>query len=70
MAESAEYLINRADQLKGAPLSLWLIFLGLIDSMVLSNLGFAGCILNYLGEGIYVAMNGRIFPAGAVRQGS
>jgi L-asparaginase len=67
MAESAEYLLARADLLKGRTIVFVGSFcLGLIDSDGPFNLGFAAASLNYLDEGIYVAMNGRIFPAGAV----
>jgi L-asparaginase len=40
--------------------------LGLTDSDGPFNLGFASASLGYLAEGIYVAMNGRIFLAGTV----
>jgi L-asparaginase len=67
MAQSAEYLLARAHLLKGRTIVFVGSFcLGLIDSDGPFNLGFAIASLNYLAEGIYIAMNGRIFPAGAV----
>ena len=67
MAESAEYLLARSEMLKGRTILFVGSFcLGLIDSDGPFNLGFASASLAYLAEGIYVAMNGRIFLAGTV----
>ncbi len=67
MAESAEYLLARAEMLKGRIIIFVGSFcLGLIDSDGPFNLGFAAASLGYVGEGVYVAMNGRIFLAGTV----
>lgn len=69
MAESAKYLLAHTDKLKSRTIVFVGSFhLGLIDSDGPFNLGFAAASLSHLDNGIYIAMNGRIFSAGNVEK--
>jgi len=67
MAETA-LLLDAAQLRKTIVLTGAMIPLDIANSDALFNLGFACACARTLGPGVYVAMNGRIFPGSGVRK--
>lgn len=67
-------LVETASYLSAAKLDKTIVIfgaarpLGEVDSDASSNLGFALGVVSFLPAGVYVAMNGEVFPAGEVKK--